>query len=124
MKLALEKGIEDFKREMVADAADDYVDLSWYAHDVRESFGFADETELMFHTVAFIYRLLEEDLLRAGDLTEEGFVPWSENSGGAAERILSAWRALGRAPHLWEIVFFEATDKGAAYAGEALPTSE
>ncbi len=120
MKLAFEKGIEDFKREMVADDAEDHVDLSWYAHDVREAFGLSDDTELMFHTVAFVYWLLEEGLIRDGDLTEEGFIPWEADAAGAVERILSAWRELGRAPHLWEIVWFEATEAGAAYAEEAL----
>lgn len=124
MKLAFEKEIEDFKREMVADAVEDHVDLSWYVHDVRESFGLgeaSDDTELMFHTVAFVYPLLEEGLIRAGDLTgDRGLVPWDEDAAGAVERIMAAWRELGRAPHLWEIVWFEATDKGKAYAAEVL----
>lgn len=125
MKLAFEKEIEDFKREMVADAVEDHVDLSWYAHDVRESFGISDDTELMLHTVAFVYPLLEEGLLRAGELTgDRGLVPWDEDAGSAVERIMAAWRDLGRTPHLWEIVWFEATEKGGAYAEELLSASE
>lgn len=121
MKLVFEKEIEGFKREMVADAVEDYVDLSWYVHDVRESFGLSDDTELMFHTAAFLYPLLEEGLIRAGDLTgDHGLVPWDEDAAGVVERIITAWRELGRAPHLWEIVWFEATAKGEAYAEDVL----
>lgn len=40
------------------------------------------------------------------------------------ERTLSEWRELGRTPRLWEIIWFEATEKGEAYAAEVLSASE
>lgn len=124
MSAAFSAKLEELKKELVADAVEDHVDLSWYVHDVRESFGLgeaSDDTELMFHTAAFLYSLLEEGLIRAGDLTgDRGLVPWDEDAAGVVERIITAWRELGRAPHLWEIVWFDATAKGEAYAKDVL----
>lgn len=125
MSVPLSAKLEEFKKELVADAAEDHVDLSWYVHDVRESFGVNDDSELLFYTVAVIHSLLEEGLVRAGVPTPGGgFEPWEEGADAAVERVLSEWRALGRAPHLWEIVWFDATEKGEAYAEEVLSASE
>lgn len=120
----LESGIESLKKDIVADTVEDYMDLSFYVALVEEAFGVSDPSGLMFYTAAIVHSLLEEDLVRAGELTGEGFFAWEEDAADAVERILTAWRELGRAPHLWEIVWFEATEKGAAYAEEVLSASE
>jgi hypothetical protein len=122
-KAVLGSGIEALKEELVADAIEDYTDLSFYVAGVEEAFGVSDSSELMLYTAAVVHSLLDDDLVRAGDLTKEGFIPWEEDAAGAVERILASWRELGRRPHLWEIVWFEATDKGTAYAEEALSNS-
>lgn len=120
----LESAIESLKKDMVADTVEDYMDLSFYVALVEEAFGVSDPSELMFYTAAVIHSLLEEGLVRAGELTGEGFFMWDEDVAGAVERILYEWRELGRAPHLWEIVWFEATEKGEAYVEEVLSASE
>lgn len=121
MSTALSAKLEEFKKELVADAVEDHVDLSWCVHDVCESFGASDGPELMFYTAAVIHGLLKEGLVRPGVPTAGGvFEPWAEEPDAAVERILSEWRALGRRPHLWEIVWFDATEKGDAYAAEVL----
>lgn len=121
----LESAIESLKKDMVADTVEDYMDLSFYVALVEEAFGVSDPSELMFYTAAVVHNLLEEGLVRAGELTgDRGLVPWDEDAVGAVERIMAAWRELGRAPHLWEIVWFEATEKGEAYAVEVLEVSE
>jgi hypothetical protein len=124
MKAMLESGVESLKKEMVADTVEDYTDLSFYVAFVEEAFGASDSSELMFYTAAIIHSLLEEGLVRAGNLTEEGFFPWDGDADGVVARIITAWRELGRAPHLWEIAWFDATDKGEAYAEEILSASE
>lgn len=124
MKAMLESGVESLKKEMVADTVEDYTDLSFYVAFVEEAFGASDSSELMFYTAAIVYSLLEEDLVRAGDLTKERFLPWGGDAEEVVARIITTWRGLGRAPHLWEIVWFDATDKGEAYAEEVLSASE
>lgn len=123
MKAMLESGVESLKKEMVADTVEDYTDLSFYVAFVEEAFGTSDSSELMFYTAAIVYSLLEEDLVRAGDLTEERFLPWEGDADDVVGRIITAWRGLNRTPHLWEIVWFDATDKGKAYAREILSAS-
>lgn len=121
MKAVLENGIEDLKKDLVADAVEDYTDLSFFTADIEEAFGVSAPPELMLYTAAVIHSLLEEGLVRAGVPTAGGgFEPWEEGANAAVERILSEWRELGRAPHLWEIVWFDATEKGEAYAAEVL----
>ena len=74
MSAAFSAKLEELKKELVADAVEDHVDLSWYVHDVRESFGLgeaSDDTELMFHTAAFLYSLLEEGLTELADVVDE-----------------------------------------------------
>ena len=122
-KAVLGSGIEALKEELVADAVEDYTDLSFYVASVEEAFGVSDSSELMLYTAAVVHSLLDDDLVRAGYLTKEGFIPWDEDAAGAVERILAGWRELGRRPHLWEIAWFEATDKGTSYAEEALSSS-
>lgn len=118
MKATLESGIEELKKEMVADAVEDYTDLSFYAADVEEAFGVTGSSELMLYTAGVIHSLLEEGLVRAGvPVSGGGFEPWEEDPDEAVERILAEWRELGRRPELWEIVWFEATEKSVAYAG-------
>lgn len=124
MKAILNSGLESLKKEMVADTVEDYTDLSFYVAFVEEAFGASDPLELMFYTAAIVHSLLEEGLVRAGDLTEEGFFPWDGNVDSVVGRIITAWRELGRPPHLWEIVWFDATEKGEAYAEELLSAAE
>lgn len=124
MKAMLESGVESLKKEMVADTVEDYTDLSFYVAFVEEAFGTSDSSELMFYTAAIVHSLLDEDLVRAGDLTEEGFFPWGEDADDVVGRIITTWRELNRTPHLWEIVWFDSTDKGKAYAEKILSTSE
>lgn len=125
MKAVLENGIETLKKELVADAVEDHTDLSFFTADIEEAFGVSSDSELMLYTAAVVHSLLEEGLVRVGVPTAGGgFEPWEEDPDAAVERILSEWRALGRRPHLWEIVWFEATDKGEAYAAEVLEASE
>lgn len=121
----LESGIESLKKDMVADTVEDYMDLSFYAKFVEDAFGTNDPAELMFYTAAVVHSLLEDDLVQAGVPTPGGaFEPWEEDPDTAVERILVEWRALGRRPNLWEIVWFNTTDKGEAYAEEILTASE
>lgn len=125
MSVVIADRIEELKRGLVADAAEDYLDLSFVAHDIKEAFEVSDDEEVLFYTMAVLYRLLEEGLLRAGTPTAAGgFDAWGLDSHSAVGRILAGWRYLGRAPTLGELVWFDATEKGEAYAAEVLSTSE
>lgn len=121
MSVALAGRIEELKRGLVADAAEDYLDLSFVAHDIREASKASEDEEVLFYTVAVLDRLLDEGLIRAGTPTAVGgFDAWEADTRCAVERILAGWRYLGRAPELGELVWFDATDKGEAYAEEML----
>lgn len=125
MSVAIASRIEELKRGLVADAADDYLDISFVTYAIGEAFEVSADEELLFYTAAVLYSLLGEDLLRAGTpTTGGGFDTWEVEARGAVERILAGWRYLGRAPTLGELVWFDATEKGEAYAAEVLKASE
>ncbi len=116
MSVAIAGKIEELGRGLVADAVEDYLDLSFVAHGIREAFEVSDDEEVLFYTAAVLHRLLDEGLIRAGTPTAAGgFDAWDEDTRGTVERILAGWRYLGRAPELGELVWFEATAKGEAY---------
>lgn len=124
MSVALGSRIEELKRGLVADAADDYLDLSFVAHGIREAFEVSDEEEVLFYTAAILHSLLCENLVRAGTPTAGGgFDAWEVESRGTVERILAGWRYLGRMPELGELVWFDATEKGETYAEEVFADS-
>lgn len=116
MSTKLKKGGADLRRDMVLDAADDYIDLAWYIHEVRKALVTTDEREIMSETTDAIRRLLEAGYIRAGYLTGEGFEVWPDSPSSARDRILAEWSDMGRLPEMWEVAWFEATRKGKDYA--------
>lgn len=124
MNTVLSEGLKELKRGMVADAVEDYTDLSFFVDDVREAFGVSDEDDVMFYTVAVLHQLLDEGLLRAGLPTDGGgFEEWDLTPYGVVDLIRRAWVSLERTPTLGEVVWFDATEKGEAYAEEELSAS-
>ena len=121
MSVAIASRIEELKRGLVADATEDYLDISFVTYAIGEAFEVSDDEELLFYTAAVLYSLLGEELLRAGNPTAAGgFDAWEVDARGAVERILAGWRYLGRAPTLGELVWFDATEKGETYAAEVI----
>ena len=59
-----------------------------------------------------IAEVLRSDLMKAGDVTKDGFKEWSMTSTAALERIAREWNALGRSPNLGEICWLSNTSKG------------
>lgn len=125
MGVAIAGKVEELKRGLVADATEDYLDLSFVAYAIKEAFEVSDDEEVMHYSMAVLHRLLDEGLLQAGIPTAEGgFEEWELDAHGVVERALAGWRYLGRTPTLGELVWFDATDKGEAYAEEVLTASE
>lgn len=119
MSAKLRKGRADLRRDMVLDAAEDYVDLSWYIHEVRKALGLSDEHEIMSETTDAIYYLIGEGYICAGYLTGEGFEAWDESPDSVRDRLIAEWLEMGRIPEMWEVAWFEATPKGKDYAERA-----
>lgn len=119
MSTKLRKGRADLRRDMVLDAAEDYVDLSWYIHEVRKALGISDGHEIMSETADAIRDLLSAGYIRAGYLTGEGFEAWDESPDGVRDRLIAEWLKMGRTPEMWEVAWFEATPKGKDYAKRA-----
>ncbi len=57
-------------------------------------------------------------LMRIGDVTRTGFVPWEGTLDEMIERIDRTWRTLPREPTLGDVCWLDATEKGEARAQE------
>lgn len=110
--------IEDLKRELVLSAEEDYTDLASYVCEVSETLGIRSKDRAREVTLRLVAELLEEGFIRPGIPTADGgFDAWDEHLVEIVARIDSLWRLRGRSPELGEIVWFEATEAGEAYAG-------
>jgi hypothetical protein len=92
---------------------DDYVYLAEVSSQVQRSSGVTGE-DLLRETLSIVEEILRTKLMIVGDLTPDmsRLVPWQLSVPEALARIEREWRALGRAPNLWEICWFTNTAAG------------
>ena len=61
---------------------------------------------------------LDRGLIEVGDLAEDGFLPWHEESHTVIERLNQGWDELTRLPSNWELCWIDNTPKGDKVARE------
>lgn len=105
------------KVELLASLYEDYLDLASVASEVEKAFGELSEEKLRLYTLAVVYRLLQEGLVRAGLINRKReFIEWAQSPRFAVELMRGAWEERGRPPAKGEIVWFGLAPAGKAYA--------
>ena len=97
---------------------DDWVQMAEIVSVVRSMLGKAEEQTVQNHTMEIIRIVIQEGLMKAGDVTQTGFHEWQVSSGEAIEIIERRWAVLGRSPKLGEICWLSNTDRGSDEASQ------
>jgi hypothetical protein len=91
----------------------DTIDLFFFSGIIDEYFHSKNLDSLKNATFDFMRDMLEEGLMKAGDLPSDNiFTPWNMTLDKIIETIKFKWDNLGRDLHPQEIVWFEITEKG------------
>lgn len=104
--------MNDMTKQLLIRGLDDWVnayELVWIA---KEFGGAANDDAAFELAVATLRTVLEGGLMRAGDLTRDGFSSWDLEPEEALHRIVREWRDLGRAPRLGELCWLQNTAEG------------
>ncbi len=92
--------------------ADDWVmatDVAW----ITKSAGGATTDEQILETaVRIIGIVVDQGLMKIGDVTGGGFFEWDLSPDEAVEKVEREWRALGRLPDLGDVCWLANTDAG------------
>ncbi len=98
---------------ILAWSIEDSIDLFFVAAFVREFYGYKDLNLVKKITLEVIKKLLEEEVVKAGDLLKgNNFVVWDKTIYEIIIDIKNKWNSLDRKLHPQEIVWFEITEKG------------
>lgn len=95
---------------------DDWIQAAEVASLAMEVGGTSTGSDIRRLSVAVIRAAALGGLMRVGDLTEDGFVPWRHEPEAAVCAVEEAWLDLGRGPDLGEICWLDNTDAGDARA--------
>ncbi|MFN7148152.1 MAG: hypothetical protein ACK4V6_01595 [Microthrixaceae bacterium] len=103
-------------RALLERGKDDWVmaaDVAWIAHAIG---GATSDDGIRSVSLGLIERALRDELMRIGDVTDGGFLPWEASPDQALRRVEASWRGLGRLPDLGEVCWLENTEEGDAFA--------
>jgi hypothetical protein len=108
-----DNSISQVKRSVLLESCEDYVGLGAIAWQFREIHKEQNPQEVYRKTMQVIKELLSEGLIQAGMFPVIGdFEIWNLQTTEILNRIKHEWEALAREPHVGEIVWFIATEKG------------
>jgi hypothetical protein len=108
--------------DLVMRGCDDWVDACGVA-SVAIQIGHAKSAkEIRDLSLKIIHEVVQQGLMESGDLPEEGrrLKLWPVKPHECLDRVEREWNALGRNPTLWEICWFQNTDRGNALGEELL----
>jgi hypothetical protein len=93
---------------------EDWTSLFSISSFVEEFYRYEDPELIKVTSLAIIKKLLDEDLVKAGELLLDDniFIPWDMTTDEILAKIRVAWDSLGRELYPHEIVWFEITEKG------------
>ena len=104
---------EKTKSFILAWSIEDTVSLFFIPSFVEQCYRYEDAKLIKNTSLAIIKNLLEEELVRAGDLLADNtFIPWKMSIDKIIDKIKQEWESLGRELEMYELVWFEITDKG------------
>ena len=104
---------EKTKSYILAWCIEDSASLFFIPSFVRQCYRYKDLELIKITSFAIIKNLLEEDLVKARDLSNDNvFIPWYMSNDEIIEKIKFEWENLGRELNMYELVWFEITEKG------------
>jgi hypothetical protein len=98
--------------ELLASGVADWLmasEVAWVASSIG---GASTPDEVRVTSLQLIEHMLDEHLLTVGDVGDDGFSEWGISTDEAMMRIGHEWAALGRAPSLGDICWFNLTEIG------------
>ncbi len=103
---------EKTKKEILAFSFDS-IDLCSFSCIINGSYNCENLDLLKNATFEFIKYMLEKDFLKAGDLLLDDTIgPWNLPIDEIIEEIKFRWNSLDRKLSMYELVWFEITEKG------------
>lgn len=91
---------------------DDWIQAAEVASVARTVGGAATEGDVQQLSIEIIREVIRSGLMKAGDVTHNGFQEWNLTPNETLDRIEHEWAALGRGPNLGEICWLLNTEKG------------
>ncbi len=91
---------------------DDWIQASEIASVARTVGGARSENQVRALSIEIIRAVVQGGLMKAGNVTQDGFREWGQSPNDAVERIAGQWAALGRGPDLGEICWLSNTEEG------------
>ena len=112
------KPITDCVKEIEKRGLDDWIQAAEVASVAKCVGHLSDDSTIQDLALAAVTELLSRGLMKAGDVTTEGFRDWQVSPSEAIHRIEKSWKALGRLPTLGEIFWLSNTQEGDRFARE------
>ena len=104
---------EKTRKKTLAWCIEDWTSLFSIASFVEEFYLYEDLKLVKKITLEVIKNLLEEELVIAGDLLKNNiFSQWCMSTDAIIEKIKYKWDNLGRELYMYELAWFEITEKG------------
>ncbi len=104
---------EKTKSYILAWSIEDTVSLYFIPSFVEQCYHYKDFELIKIRSFELIKNLLDEGLVKAGDLLEDNtFIPWNMSIAEILAKIKVEWENLGRELYMYELVWFEITEKG------------
>lgn len=112
--------IESCIDEVLKRGLDDWIQAAEVASVVQSIAGQRSNASIRRITLEVIETLIQRGLMRAGEVTREGFYEWDLTADQALEKIVTTWNALGRLPELGEVCWLSNTAQGDSRARSML----
>jgi len=106
--------------EILARAAHQWLDFRQVLDIVDRSAPDRDEDHVMASALQLLDRLLTDELIRIGDVTETGFSPWEASADSVLVRIRTTWLDLDCQVRPGDVCWIEATPDGRMIGQEVL----
>ncbi|KPK33715.1 MAG: hypothetical protein AMS24_00070 [Chlamydiae bacterium SM23_39] len=104
---------EKTKTAILAYCIEDWTSLYFVPSFVEQYYRYEDQELIKKTSLEIIKNLLEEKLVIAGDLTKDNkFIPWKIPINEILKKIKYDWDNLGRELYMYELVWFDITEKG------------
>lgn len=106
---------DPIRQSVLASGVDDWVDLVEVVSFVREHDPGSTERDALPQAVAVVRSLLRDGLVRLGDVTEAGFVPWPGDTAEVEQRLDRAVRTVTLPLRFGDGCWLENTHRGNEY---------
>ncbi len=105
--------------EILLRGSDDWLMLAEVASLAKHVGGASSDEEVRVMSLSTIRFLLDEGLIRVGDVSDGGFFEWPVKREEAMARLEREWGALGHVPEPGDLCWVATTDAGDAWRGGA-----